>query len=305
MLLAALLLFAPLQAMADGETGYPMGRVKWDKVPPEKRASIEALFNDLLLVPEGDGVKKFYITAHEINTTLWQALMGIPVAGAGESTVSGGMELAPRRTDATEGEQFKDSASVSETYALIDSLRKMTGKRFRLPTEAERKWAATSQVIDTIADAADLSGKGFHLVLDTIGRASAKVLVITAIDGTKSTYHLKGLPRVTVEKPFLVVQTATTQISFELNQLKRMHYEPAPPVPTDIERVEDQKDETREQINFSNLPADVAVTVYTLDGKQIYSRSADNHSLSLPLATLKSGIYLVKVNGVTYKIRKP
>lgn len=305
MLLAALLLLAPLQAMADGDTGYPMGTVKWDKVPAESRTLIEALFANLQLVPEGEGVKKFYITANEINTSLWRALMGIPLAGEGETTIGGGTELAPRRTDATEGHPFKDSASVSEMHAFIDSLRQMTGKRFRLPTEAERKWAATSQLIDTIADAADLSGKGFHLVLDTIGKASAKVLVVTTMDGTQSTYYLNGLPRVTVEKPYLVVQTATTQISFELNQLKRMHYEAAPPLPTAIERVESQKEDSREQINFSNLPADAAVSVFTLDGKQLYSRPADHHSLSLPLATLKSGVYLVKVNGVTYKIRKP
>ena len=62
----------------------------------------------------------------------------------------------------------------------------------------------------------------------------------------------------------------------------------------------------REHIDFSNLPAGAAISIYTLDGKQLYShRPAEGKTLSLPLSSLQSGIYLVKVNDVTYKIQKP
>ena len=61
-----------------------------------------------------------------------------------------------------------------------------------------------------------------------------------------------------------------------------------------------------ERIDFSNLPADASVSIFTLDGKQLYSvRPGQGKNLSLPLGSLQSGIYLVKVNDVTYKIQKP
>ena len=63
----------------------------------------------------------------------------------------------------------------------------------------------------------------------------------------------------------------------------------------------DKEDET---IRLNNLPAGTTVGIYTIDGKQIYSHASDGSTFSLPLSTLKSGVYIVKANGLTYKIQK-
>lgn len=286
MLLA--LLVAPLGAMAQNDAdSYPIETVKWDKVPAENREVIELLFADMTLVPEGEGVKKFYISAREVKKGLWDALTN--------------------GVDAADESAAEASASFSAIEKFITLLRKQTGKRFRLPTEAERLQAVAVQAIDEAYDATDTIGKGFHLALDTLAKAEQKMLVITATDGTTTKYLLEGMPQVKIEKPYLVISSGYASVSIPLERLQHMHYEKATDEATAIgEIVVPGETIGREHIDFSNLPAGAAVSIYTLDGKQLYSaKAAPGKSLSLPLGSLQSGIYLVKVNDVTYKIQKP
>ena len=323
----AVLLFAAsaFGAWAQSNAGsYPIESVRWDKVPAENREVIEQLFADMVLVPESGEVKKFYISMHEVQYGLWTALMGgaethqegiteigdsIPVGGdviGGGSNQGGGMSDEVKAL-VNEGELLKDSVSSSDIQTFISLLRGQTGKRFRLPTEAERKWAAQCELIDTIADAADSIGKGFHLALDTIAKAEPKMLVVTAMDGTTTRYLLDGMPQVRIEKPYLVISSGMASVSLPLENLQHMHYEKATDEATAIGEIKvfDEKGGS-ERIDFSNLPADASVSIYTLDGKQLYSvRPGQGKNLSLPLGSLQSGIYLVKVNDVTYKIQKP
>ena len=312
----AVLLFAAsaLGAWAQSDAGsYPIESVRWDKVPAENREVIEQLFADMVLVPESGEVKKFYISTHEVQESLWIALMGLEdsgVAGDGDNSGATFQELAlgPRLyLGGTTSVERKDTASAEEIQTFISLLRKQTGKRFRLPTEAERKWAAQSELIDTIADAEDKSGKGFHLALDTIAKAEPKMLVVTAMDGTTTKYLLDGMPQVRIEKPYLVISSGMASVSLPLENLQHMHYEKATDEATaigDIKVFDEQGGS--ERIDFSNLPADASVSIFTLDGKQLYSvRPGQGKNLSLPLGSLQSGIYLVKVNDVTYKIQKP
>ena len=322
----AVLLFAAsaFGAWAQSDAGsYPIESVRWDKVPAENREVIEQLFADMVLVPESGEVKKFYISTHEVQSGLWAALMvmgdatteGVIYTSGGTfeggstdgSSVNSGGRPRKAKAYANEGGIFKDSISSADIQTFISLLRGQTGKRFRLPTEAERKWAAQCELIDTIADAADSIGKGFHLALDTIAKAEPKMLVVTAMDGTTTKYLLDGMPQVRIEKPYLVISSGMASVSLPLENLQHMHYEKATDEATAIGEIKvfDEKGGS-ERIDFSNLPADANVSIFTLDGKQLYSvRPGQGKNLSLPLGSLQSGIYLVKVNDVTYKIQKP
>ena len=146
------------------------------------------------------------------------------------------------------------------------------------------------------------------LATDTVDRAEAKMLVITATDGTQTKYLLSDMPRVRIEKPYLVIEADGAMVSLPLERLQHMHYEKATDDATAIEEivVADEKTGSCEHIDFSNLPADANVSIYTTDGKLLYNlRPTQGKTLSLPLGSLQSGIYLVKVNDVTYKIQKP
>ena len=207
--------------------GYPMETVRWNKIPAENLQLMENFLYNLARVAPCDTVDKFYVTVNEVQDNLWTALMGIPIAGEGETTVSGGEELA-RRVEATTGDRFKQKADSADMKAFISLLRQQTGKPFRLPTSSELGWADHSQVVDTVADITDMKGKGFHLALDTIAYAKPKMLVITKMDGSQVKCLLKGAPQMKIEAPNLIVEADGTSETFELAQMKRVHYEDAP-----------------------------------------------------------------------------
>ena len=304
--------FAPLGLLANGADSYPVETVRWDKVPTENREVIEQLFADMVLVPESGEVKKFYISMHEVPQNLWTALMPEEEAPV-DSIVIDSLLTGELPIDSIASDTLKvDTASVADIQTFISLLRKQTGKRFRLPTNAERLLAAQHELIDTIADVADKSGKGFHLALDTIAKAEQKMLVVTAVDGTMTKYLLDGMPRVRIEKPYLIISSGMASVSLPLENLQRLHYAKATDDATtigDAAAIEDIKvfDEKggSERIDFSNLPADANVSIYTLDGKLVQTLRPNGRALSLPLGSLQSGIYVVKVNDVTYKIQKP
>ena len=300
-----LLMLTASGALAQADS-YPLETVRWDNVPTENREVTRQLFADMTLVPDGEEVKKFYISTHEVQGNLWTAIMGEKEVSA-DSIVIDSLLTGEVLVDSIAPDTLKvDTASIEDIQTFITLLRKQTGKRFRLPTNAERLLAAQSELIDTIADAADKSGKGFHLALDTIAKAEQKMLVVTAMDGTTTKYLLDGMPQVRIEKPYLIISSGMASVSLPLENLQHMHYEKATDEATAIEeiKVHDEKGGS-ERIDFSSLPADANVSIYTLDGKLVQALRPNGRALSLPLGSLQSGIYLVKVNDVTYKIQKP
>ena len=131
----------------------------------------------------------------------------------------------------------------------------------------------------------------------------AKKLVITTTDGTRSEFELNTKPVITLVKPYLVLEANGTQVTFEQEKLLSMKYEQMPD-PSAINGL--RMDKEGENIRFNNLPSNAEVSIYSLDGKLLMTQKpSENQSLSLPLSSLKQGVYLVKVNGITYKISKP
>lgn len=131
----------------------------------------------------------------------------------------------------------------------------------------------------------------------------AKKLVVTTTDGTRSEFELNTKPVITMVKPYLVVEANGTQVSFELENLQSIKYEQMPD-PSAINGL--RMDKENGNICFNNLPSNADVSIYTLDGKLLMAQKpSESQSLSLPLSSLKQGVYLVKVNGITYKISKP
>ncbi len=60
-----------------------------------------------------------------------------------------------------------------------------------------------------------------------------------------------------------------------------------------------------ESIVFPSLKAHSTVSVYTLNGVQIFKKTVQKDGeYAFPLSVLSSGVYLVNINGQTYKIMK-
>jgi|GEM_PF-2168399 len=144
---------------------------------------------------------------------------------------------------------------------------------------------------------------GLRLVMEVSDYVLGRALVVTAIDGTRSEFVLSTDSKVKVADGYLVVNADDTEMSFELDKTLNMRYENVL-VPNGIDQP--TADDEERTLNFSKLPADADIAIYSLDGKLLYTRkpSQNDASVALPLNKLTPGAYIVKVNGITYKISK-
>ena len=132
-----------------------------------------------------------------------------------------------------------------------------------------------------------------------------KTIVVTTLDGTTMEYLIDVDTKVRIDKPNLVIETEGVVLNYELEKMAQMRYGKRF-IPTGINgvAVEEQpfkwEDET---VFFYCLPSNTLIEVFTTDGKLVVSRQCSGN-FQLPLNTLTNGVYLVKVNDVTYKIVK-
>lgn len=131
-------------------------------------------------------------------------------------------------------------------------------------------------------------------------------LVVWAKDGTKVAYVLGERPKITFTPDMLVVESNKTEITYELQKTERITYENIRPT----QLSDQQKDETNVRLQedalaFSNLPTNSLIGIYTTSGKLVWSKKLqDTGEYVLPVSHLETGIYIVNVNGLTYKITK-
>lgn len=133
-------------------------------------------------------------------------------------------------------------------------------------------------------------------------------LVIWAKDGTKiAEYSLNTKPKVTFTDYSYVVSSEGAEIeSYDLERLARFTYEK-----TDATGINSFLiDETSFSMNdetliFPSLKANSFISVYALNGTLAFSkRISQAGQYSFPISNLTSGIYIIRVNGSTYKIIK-
>ena len=63
-----------------------------------------------------------------------------------------------------------------------------------------------------------------------------------------------------------------------------------------------QQDGPREVINFSQLPPNSKIEIYDVSGKLLKKERMGSDSRLLNLSDIGKGVFLVRINGITYKI---
>lgn len=130
-------------------------------------------------------------------------------------------------------------------------------------------------------------------------------LVVWAKDGTKVSYKLDESPKITFTDENLVITTNSVEVNYELSQMARITYERTDL--TGIINVDGKKvnpfNFTGESLLFPASNTDVTVKIYSTDGKLVIDHNVrKGDTLAFSLNFLNKGIYMVSVNGVTYKI---
>ena len=131
-------------------------------------------------------------------------------------------------------------------------------------------------------------------------------LVVWFKDGTKVAFAMKEKPKITFIDSELVITTKEDK-HYSLENMAKFTYESLPdgiknlltddPVPSFF-----INDET---LLFPSLKAGSTVSLTSLNGTSIFKKTVrSDGEYAFPIANLQDGVYLVTVNGKTYKIVK-
>lgn len=131
-------------------------------------------------------------------------------------------------------------------------------------------------------------------------------LVVWAKDGTKVAYALAEKPKVTFTETDLVITAKGVEVNYSLENMARFTYESS-----ENSAIRNLKtDEVSfkldgESLLFPSLSANSKVSLHSLNGTLVFSKTVRTAGeYSFPLSGLNTGIYMVTVNGLTYKIVK-
>ena len=142
---------------------------------------------------------------------------------------------------------------------------------------------------------------------DNNGEGNSEIsLVVWAKDGSKVAFALSKKPKITFTETDLQITGQNIDVTYALDDMARFTYEKV-----DVSAMKDIQTEkevfrlTAESLLFPALKANSTVSVYSLNGTLIFSKTVQAAGeYSFPISNLNTGVYTVTVNGLTYKIVK-
>ena len=144
------------------------------------------------------------------------------------------------------------------------------------------------------------------VLVSVTSKASNKVLQIWQADGQIVTISLNEEPVTTYSEGNLIITTISTTITYPLEQVDRYTYvtenmSEGDGVPDGIKGILSNDGET---LTFKGLKSISGICIYSASGQLIRTVKANGDKVAVSLSQLPTGVYLVKANGVTYKISK-
>lgn len=139
-----------------------------------------------------------------------------------------------------------------------------------------------------------------------VAQETINSLVVWAKDGTKVAYILEDKPKVTFTETDLVITSNGIEVNYSLENMLRFTYEDFSQ--TDIINIKNEETSFRlngEMLLFPSLKSNNTVSVYSANGTLVFKKTVrQNGEYSFPISNLNTGVYMVNVNGLTYKIVK-
>lgn len=147
----------------------------------------------------------------------------------------------------------------------------------------------------------------FAIVINTkiTAQNSQTQLVVWAKNGTKVAYTLTEKPKVTFTETDLVITSNGIEVHYSLENMLRFTYENSAAKITDLKTDETAFKLDGESLLFPSLEANSTVSIYAANGILVFKQTVrQTGEYSFPLSSLNTGLYMVNVNGLTYKILK-
>ena len=143
--------------------------------------------------------------------------------------------------------------------------------------------------------------------LTAMAQESRTHLVVWAKDGSQVAYSLTEQPLITFNDSVMRITTSLIEVNYPLATMACYTFETRA-LQTgwrDLKTDEPIAHFVGESLIFPQLEANTTVAIYSPVGQLLFSRtvSADGE-YAFPLSYLNTGVYLIQVQGVTYKIVK-
>lgn len=142
--------------------------------------------------------------------------------------------------------------------------------------------------------------------LSTMADEPKTQLVVWAKDGMQVAYALAEKPKVTFTETDLVITANGVEVNYSLENMARLTYEDN--TTTAITNLQTGKVSVKldgESLLFPALKANSIVSLYSLNGTLVFNKTIRTEGdYSFLLSGMNAGVYVVTVNGLTYKIVK-
>lgn len=130
------------------------------------------------------------------------------------------------------------------------------------------------------------------------------ILQIWQSDGKVVNIDLNEQPLTRYVDGNLIITTTKTTITYPLEKVVKYTYAPADVIES-INGMRLDFSQDGETLTFSELTEGTEITVYSSSGQLIRkTKSGRQSKTTVSVSDLPAGVYLVKVNSVTYKITK-
>lgn len=130
------------------------------------------------------------------------------------------------------------------------------------------------------------------------------VLQVWQADGKVMNINLNEQPVTTYSDGQLIITTTKTTVTFPLEQVVKYTYTDATGI-SSPEAVGSKMSADGESITFTCLKANTPVYLYTVAGQLVKTVTATGQSKTVvSVSGFPVGVYVVKANGVTFKITK-
>ena len=134
---------------------------------------------------------------------------------------------------------------------------------------------------------------------------STMYLAVCTKDGSKVLYALEEKPKITFTDTELVITTKSVEIAYALSDMNLLTYENGET--TGITNLHDNASFKLDgnAIVFSKLKAKDIVSLYSINGALVFKKTVTVDGVyAVSLNDIETGVYVVSVNGLTYKFMK-
>lgn len=141
-------------------------------------------------------------------------------------------------------------------------------------------------------------------VLPFVAKADDLVLQVWQADGKVMNINLNEQPVTTYSDGQLIITTTKTTVTFPLEQVVKYTYTDATGI-SSPEAVGSKMSADGESITFTGLKPNTPVYVYSVAGQLLTRVTATGQAKTVvSVSRFPVGVYVVKANGVTFKITK-